>query len=91
MLAGIRTEIETMREALVRLVRVEEQMSMLLARDADGRDERRRLHDRVDALDARCDELDKRLEALRGPLAWLAGIAATVVAGAAGALLWRAL
>lgn len=73
-LTGIQAEMAAMREALLRLVRIEEQ-------HAATRNEVRRTHERLDGLDARLDAVETRTEQLRGPLVWLAGIAASVVAG----------
>lgn len=81
-LAGIQAEMAVLREALLRLIRIEEQ-------HATTREEVRRVHERLDAMDARLDEAEKRLEGLRGPLMWLTGIAASVVAGLVSLILGR--
>lgn len=81
-LSGIQAEMATMREALLRLIRIEEQ-------HAATRDDLRRVHGRLDALDERLDGLDKRVETMRGPLVWLAGIAATITAGVVSLILGR--
>lgn len=87
-LSGIQGEMTTMREALMRLVRIEEAIAV---RDAHARETMGRVHARLDAIETRLDETDKRVESMRGPLLWLSGIAATVVAGAVSVLLGRVL
>lgn len=82
MLSSVQADIAMMRDALMRLVRIEEQ-------HASTRDEVRRVHARLDALDARLDEAERRIDGMRGPLMWLAGIAATVVAGVVSMLVGR--
>lgn len=83
-LAGMQAEMSAMREALLRLIRIEEQ-------HAATREEVRRVHERLDAIDTRLDEAEKRVETLRGPLMWLSGIAATVVAGIVSLFIGRAM
>ncbi len=73
-MTGIQAEMGAMREALMRLVRIEEQ-------HAATQDAVRRSFERLDKLDERLDALDEQVAGIRGPLMWLAGIAASVVAG----------
>lgn len=99
-MTGVQAEIAAMREALTRLVRIEEQMQARAERERDLRrlideqhdvlrEDARRLHERLDAIDARLDESERRIETMRGPLVWLAGIAASVVAGLVSLLVGR--
>ncbi|RPE72532.1 hypothetical protein EDC62_0223 [Tibeticola sediminis] len=81
-LTGMQAEMATMRDALMRLVRIEEQ-------HAATRDEVRRVHARLDDLDNRMDAAERRIDGMRGPLVWLSGIAATVVAGLVSVLVGR--
>lgn len=90
-LSGMQAEMAAMREALLKLIRIEEQMSAHLSREEESRAIVKRLHERLDTMDARLDEAEKRLESLRGPLLWIAGVAASVVAGLVSLILGRVL
>lgn len=73
-MTGMQGEMSAMREAIVRLVRIEDQ-------HAATQDAVRRAFERLDKLDERMDALDETVAGIKGPLMWLAGIAASVVAG----------
>lgn len=73
-MTGMQGEMSAMREAIVRLVRIEEQ-------HAATQDSVRRAFERLDKLDERMDALEEAVAGIKGPLMWLAGIAASVVAG----------
>lgn len=74
LMSGMQGDMGAMREAIVRLVRIEE-------RHAATQDGVRRASERLDRLDERLDALDETVAGIKGPLMWLAGIAASVVAG----------
>lgn len=73
LMSGMQGEMSAMREAIVRLVRIEEQ-------HAATQDAVHRAFERLDRLDERLDALDETVTGIKGPLMWLAGIAASVVA-----------
>lgn len=80
-MTGMQSEMGAMREALLRLVRIEEQ-------HASTQDAVRRAFERLDKLDERLDALEAQVSGVRGPLMWLAGIAASVVAGLVSLYIW---
>ncbi len=84
-LEAARADIAAMREAILRLVRIEEQQAVM-------RESVTHVHARLDDMDRRLDELAARataLEQARDIGAWVAGIAATVIAGAVSILVGR--
>ncbi len=80
-------DIADMRDAVVRLVRIEEQQTAM-------RDAVTQTHERLDGLDERCDDFDVRitdLERVRAVAGWVAGIAASVIAAAVSIVMGRLL
>lgn len=78
-------EIAAMREAILKLVKIEEQQAAM-------RETVTHVHARLDEMDKRADDLAGRVTALeqaRAIGAWVAGIAATVIAGAVSILIGR--
>jgi septation ring formation regulator EzrA len=91
LMSGMQAEMAAMREALIRLVRIEEQHASTRDELARQQEAIRRMHGRLDQYDERLDGLDQAVASIRGPLLWLAGIAASVVAGLVSLLLGRVL
>lgn len=84
LMSGMQAEMAAMRDALIRLVRIEEQ-------HAGTRDDLARQQEAIRRMHERLDGLDEAVASIRGPLLWLAGIAASVVAGLVSLLLGRVL
>lgn len=91
LMSGMQAEMAAMRDALIRLVRIEEQHAGTRDDLARQQEAIRRMHERLDKYDERLDGLDEAVASIRGPLLWLAGIAASVVAGLVSLLLGRVL
>jgi septation ring formation regulator EzrA len=98
LMSGMQAEMAAMRDALIRLVRIEEQHAGTRDDLARQQEAIRRMHERLDKYDDRLDKYDERLDgideavaSIRGPLLWLSGIAASVVAGLVSLLLGRVL
>jgi septation ring formation regulator EzrA len=98
LMGGMQAEMAAMRDALIRLVRIEEQHAGTREDIARQQEAIRRMHERLDHYDDRLDKHDERLDgieqsmaSIRGPLLWLAGIAASVVAGLVSLVLGRVL
>jgi len=91
LMGGIQAEMVAMRDALLRLVRIEEQHASTREDIARQQEAIRRMHERLDKYDERLDGIDEAVASIRGPLMWLAGIAASVVAGLVSLVLGRAL
>jgi len=91
LMSGMQAEMATMRDALIRLVRIEEQHASTRDELARQMGDIRMMHERLDKYDERLDGLDEAVASIRGPLLWLAGIAASVVAGLVSLILGRVL
>lgn len=72
-LCTVETAVDRIADAMERLVRLEE-------RHAETRDGVVRAHDRIDALTARCGDMEQAVV----PLKWMRRVVAALVLGAAG-------
>jgi septation ring formation regulator EzrA len=91
LMSGMQAEMAAMRDALIRLVRIEEQHASTRDELARQHEDIRRMHERLDKYDERLDGIDEAVASIRGPLLWMAGIAASVVAGLVSLVLGRVL
>jgi uncharacterized coiled-coil DUF342 family protein len=129
LMSGMQAEMAAMRDALIRLVRIEEKLAERVKQEdqfvqrlahaeetvaqilaflsearefparvvrieeqhAGMRDELARQQEAIRRMHERLDGLDEAVASIRGPLLWLSGIAASVVAGLVSLLLGRVL
>jgi len=91
LMSGMQAEMAAMREALIRLVRIEEKHASTRDELARQQEVIRRMDERLDKYDERLDALDQAVSSIRGPLLWLTGIAASVVAGLVSLFIGRVL
>jgi len=89
--AQMRTFFNEARDFPARVTRIEEQHAGTREELTRQQDALKRLHEHIDRQDARLDAVEQSIAALRGPLLWLSGIAATVVAGLVSLILGRVL
>jgi DNA repair exonuclease SbcCD ATPase subunit len=89
--AQMRAFLSEAREFPARVVRIEEQHAGTRNDLASQQEAISQMHERLDQYDERLDGIEQAMASIRGPLLWLAGIAASVVAGLVSLLLGRAL
>jgi chromosome segregation ATPase len=89
--AQMRVFLSEAREFPARVVRIEEQHAGMRDELARQQEVIRQMHERLDKYNERLDGLDEAVASIRGPLLWLSGIAASVVAGLVSLLLGRVL
>lgn len=83
-IAGMQGEIAGMRDMLARLVRIEERMAVHFESESAAREQIKRMHDRLEAV-------ERRVDGMRTPLLWFAGVLSAVIASVASVFIGRSM